>query len=159
MEQLGRDSPASGSPFRESRCRRTIQAVLCTDPDVPIPRLSDRLRVPIRPASPVRHARWATGSPLPWFQSICWGCNQQQDKACGHKSELTGAIFACPGPTLAAPVKLSNLEQTAPQRYRNRVGTIVGLQFVHDILYMEVDRCLRDRELVGDLLIFVSFPD
>ena len=52
-----------------------------------------------------------------------------------------GAIFACWADYWLLR-ELSNLEQTAAQRYRNRVGTIVGLKFVHNVLYMEAYCCL-----------------
>ena len=70
-------------PFRESHAVKAIQAILCTNPDVPIRRLSDRLRrthqaviarAP-RPMGELRH-------PCRRFDRVCPGeRNQQQDKA------------------------------------------------------------------------------
>src|SRR5262245_31340038 len=50
----------------------------------------------------------------------------------------------------------SDRKQTAAHRDRDRMRTVVGAQFVHEILDVEIDRVLGDRELVGDLLVLVA---
>jgi hypothetical protein len=53
----------------------------------------------------------------------------------------------------------SNLEQTPPQGDRDRVRPVIRLQFVNDIFDVKVDGGLRDTQLIGDLLVLVSFAD
>jgi hypothetical protein len=51
------------------------------------------------------------------------------------------------------------MKKATSDRDRHRVGTIVGSQFVYQVLDMKVHRGLRNAELVGDLFVAVTVPD
>src|SRR5260370_35310892 len=53
----------------------------------------------------------------------------------------------------------SNLKQPTPQCNSDRVGAVVGSQFVHEVLDVEVCGGLRDRQLIGNLLVAISISD
>jgi hypothetical protein len=54
---------------------------------------------------------------------------------------------------LQAMVIRSELKQPAPERDGDRMGAIVGLKFIHQILDVEVNRGLGNRQLVRNLLV------
>src|SRR6202451_3365103 len=53
----------------------------------------------------------------------------------------------------------SDLKQSAPYRNSYGVRPIVGSQFVHKILNVEIDRGLRNRKLIGNLLVPITISN
>src|SRR3954447_9703893 len=53
----------------------------------------------------------------------------------------------------------SDLQQATPERDGDRMGPIVGLQFIHQVLDMEVNRGLRNRQLIRNLLVAIAIAN
>jgi hypothetical protein len=50
----------------------------------------------------------------------------------------------------------SDLKEAAPDCDGNSMRPIVGSQFVHEVLYVEVDCSLRNSQLICDLLVAIA---
>ena len=53
----------------------------------------------------------------------------------------------------------SDLQQATPERDGDCVGPIVGLKFIHQVLDVEVNRGLRNRQLICNLLVAMSIAN
>jgi hypothetical protein len=53
----------------------------------------------------------------------------------------------------------SYLEETAPQRNGHRVRPIMGLELIHEILYVEIHGGFGNRKLVCDFLVTVAIAN
>ena len=53
----------------------------------------------------------------------------------------------------------SDLHQAAPERDGDCMGPIVGLKFIHQVLDVEVNRGLRNRQLICNLLVAMSIAN
>src|SRR6266404_546358 len=53
----------------------------------------------------------------------------------------------------------SDLKQPAAECNGYRVRSVVGTQFVDEVLYVEVNRGLRDRELIGNLFVPIAIAN
>ena len=53
----------------------------------------------------------------------------------------------------------SDLQQAAPERDGDCMSPIVGLKFVHQVLDMEINRALRNRKLIGNLLVAIAIAN
>src|SRR6266851_2881218 len=53
----------------------------------------------------------------------------------------------------------SDLQQAPPQRDGDCMGPIVGLQFIHQVLDVEVNRGLRNRQLIRNLLVAIAISN
>src|SRR6266478_3350260 len=53
----------------------------------------------------------------------------------------------------------SDLQQATPDRDGDCVGPIVGLKFIHQVLDVEVNRGLRNRQLIRNLLVAIAISN
>ena len=53
----------------------------------------------------------------------------------------------------------SDLQQAAPERDCDCVGPIVGLKLIHQVLDVEVNRGLRNRQLIRNLLVAIAISN
>src|SRR6266481_3679778 len=53
----------------------------------------------------------------------------------------------------------SDLQQAAPDRDCDCMGPIVCLKFIHQVLDVEVNRGLRNRQLIGNLLVAIAISN
>ena len=53
----------------------------------------------------------------------------------------------------------SDLQQAAPERDGDCMGSIVGLKFVHQVLDMEINRALCNRKVIGNLLVAIAIAN
>src|SRR5260370_36962119 len=53
----------------------------------------------------------------------------------------------------------SDLHETTPERNGDCMGPIIGLKFIHQVLDVEVDRGLANRQLIRDLLVAIAITN
>ena len=68
-------------------------------------------------------------------------------------------ICSYPPTVFCRPLLRSDLHQASPERDRNRMRPVVGLQFIYQVLDVEVNRVLRNGQLIGDLFVSMAIAN